>query len=253
MKSFYLCATLIIGLSSCTSYQYVSLKSELDQTTTSKHYYYQDENVYLDFDFSGANFPTSIFLENIGNKPLYIDLEKTFFLENDVILRNAIPGTSGTISTFIEYEGQVSGVTNADEYPNILQIPSGEKISMYYNVFGFPYNQTVKYKSTPKMEKVKGYNYRIKSLELTKNESPNYEIDFYFYTDSTLERGYDVIAMFWPDKIYTKNTNPSEFPFKTPNIFHTSHVNQEAKVAASLTIIGVALTALILLPDYEEE
>lgn len=250
MKYLFFLAGLTIGLSSCTTYQYVSLKSDMRQTKESKHYYYQDENVYVDFDFSGANFPTSIFLENIGNNPVYIDLEKTFFLEDDVILRNAIPGTTGTISTFIEYEGRVSGVTNSDKYPNILYIPAGEKISMYYNVFGFPYNQAVKYKSTPKMEKVKGYNYRIKSLELTKIESPNYEIDFFFYTDSTLERGYDVIATFWPDKIYTKNTKPSEFPFKNPNTFHTSHINETAQAAGYL-VLGLSLSALLLLPDYE--
>lgn len=253
MKYCYLFAILIVGLSSCTSYQYVSLKSNLDQTTNSKHYYFQDENVYVDFDFSGANFPTNIFLENTGNKPLYLDLEKTLFLENDVILRNAIPGNTGNISTFIEYEGQVSGVTTVNDHPNILYIPAGEKLSMYYAAFGFPYNQIIKLKSTPKVEKVKGYNYRIKSLELSKNESPTYEIDFYFYTDSIRESGYDVVATFWPGKIYSKNIKPAEFPFKSPNIFYTSHVNENAKAAGYLALAGVTLTALILIPDYEEE
>ncbi|NEN23720.1 hypothetical protein G3O08_09430 [Cryomorpha ignava] len=252
MKYHYFSAALIISLSSCTSYQYVSLKSELDQTTESKHYYYQ-ENVYVDFDFSGANFPMSIFLENIGSEPLYLDLEKTLFLENDVILRNGIPGNTGNISTFIKYEGQVSGVKSSDEYPNILYIPSGEKISMFYDVFGFPYNEVVKLNSTPKKERVEGYNYRVKSLELPKNQSPDYEIDFYFYTDSTHEDGYDVIATFWPDKIYTKNTKPTEFPFRNPNTFHTSQVNEAAQTAGYLTIIGLPLTALVLIPDFEEE
>src|SRR5690554_5710157 len=98
MHFLYLFTLLFIGLTSCTSYQYVSLKSDLDQTTLSKHYYYQDDKVYVDFDFSGANFPTNIYLENIGSKPLYLDLERTLFLENDVILRNAIPGNTGYIS-----------------------------------------------------------------------------------------------------------------------------------------------------------
>lgn len=252
MKDLYLFAAIIIGLSSCTSYQYVSLKSNLVQTKQSKHYYYQDDNVYVDFDFSGANFPASIFLENIGREPLYLDLEKTLFLENDVILRNAIPGNTGTISTFIEYEGQVSGVTISDERPFILFIPAGDKISMIYTVFGFPYNETIKVNSTPKTERIKGYNYRIKSLELTKNESPNYEIDFYFYTDSTRESGYDVIATFWPDKIYTQNKQPKEFPYKNPNIFYTSHENGDAKTAYYF-VMGLSLAALILLPDYEDE
>lgn len=253
MKTLYFAAAIILGLSSCTSYQYVSLKSELKQTEKSNHYYYQDENVYVDFDFSGPNFPVSIFLENTGIEPLYLDLEKTLFLENDVILRNAIPGNTGNISTFKQYEGQVSGVVSVDDDNYILAIPAGEKILMTYPVFGFPYSELVKMNSTLKTEIVSGYSYRIKSLQLPQNKAPNYEVDFYFYTDSTLKNGYDVITTFWPAKIYTQNKQPSEFPLKSPNIFYTSKVNKGAKALGTMTLLGLYVGALILMADNIEE
>ena len=251
MKNPILIACILIALSSCTSYQYVKLDSNLEQTTNSKHYYHQDENVYLDFDFSGPNLPMSIFVENIGRDTLYFDLSRTFYLVNDVIVRNAIPDKEGRIKVHQDYHGQLTGVRELESNENILIIPMGDKLKMYFDGFLFPYNKQFRNKSQSTRVLAEGKIHYINKLMLSDYETPDFEIDFFFATDPKFLNGYDVVCVFSPDAVYTDMRKPQNFPVKEPNVFYTSHKSQAGGAVATTLVLGIGI--LGILANYEED
>lgn len=249
MKIYTLSALILCALSSCTSYQYVKLQSNLEQTTKSKHYYHQDENVYLDFDFSGANLPMSIFVENVGKDTLYLDLARTFYLVDDVIVRNAIPDNEGRIRVHQDYHGQVTGITELETNPNVLIIPRGEKLKIYYNGFQFPYDKELKRKSRSTRVNSGGNYIYLNKLDISKNENPDFEVDFFFSTDSKFLKGYDVVCVFTPQLVFTDTRKPQYFPFKEPTIFYTSHASNAGGAIATTLVIGIGLVGILAPKD----
>jgi len=245
MKNLVAVTSLIIALSSCKSYQYVNLESNLNQTTKTKHYYHQDENVYIDFDFSGADFPMSIYVENIGSDTLYFDLSKTLYLVNDVIVRDAVPSNEGRIVVYQDKFGSDVGVSEMDTNQNVLIIPSGEKLKMYFNGFLFPYDKKLKKSMQAERVESGGKIYYVNSTEISDNQSPDYQIDFYFSTDSNFENGYDVVCVFSPESVYSDSRKPQNFPIKDPTIFYTSYESQAGGAIATIAVLGIGLVGIL--------
>lgn len=245
MKPLFYFALALILLSSCKSYQYTQLSSEMKQTTESHHYYIDNASVYIDFDFSGSNFPISIFIENVGAQDLYLNLSRTVFLENDVIVASAaLPNRRSNIS--------VAEPENSSESdPNIVLIPSGENIKLWYRTFPLPYNKKIRKHSKRQLYEEYGKKYILKYLDIPESAAPTYEIAFTFGNSVDFKNEWTESAFFHPGVVFTSLESPASFPIKNPNItystIHTAYGN------ASMSVFLIALSAsAVLLSDFDE-
>ena len=245
MKSIFYIAIGIILLSSCRSYQYTQLSSDLKQTTESHHYYINNDSVYIDFDFSGSNFPISIFILNVGSKDLYLDLSRTVFLENDVIVSSASLPKQRNDSL----ETDSIGVNSSN--PNKVLIPSGENIKLFYRAYSLAYNKNIRKKSKRELYEKYDKKYILKYHVIPESMAPLYEIAFTFGNSLDFKNGWTESAFFRPSVVFTSLESPKSFPIKNPNVTYSSIYTGYGNT--SMTVFVIALSAsVVLLSDYDE-
>jgi hypothetical protein len=73
----------ILILSGCSRYQYISISSHLDQNDK-KEFVNENDTVSIKYSFTGENFPLTITLYNKLHQPLYIDLQRSTVVINNV-------------------------------------------------------------------------------------------------------------------------------------------------------------------------
>ncbi len=245
MKTIFCFALTIVLLTSCNSYQYTLLSSDLMQTTESHHYYIDNDNVYIDFDFSGSNFPISIFVLNVSSKDLYLDLTNTYFLENDIIVASAAlpPRRDGSdVSNFKE------GWT-PDQ--NRVLIPPGENIKLLYRAFPLVYNKKIRKHSKRQLYEKYGERYILKYLDIPESAAPTFEISFTFGNSIDFQNAWTESAFFRPGIVFTSLEPPSSFPLKNPNLTYSSIHTEYGN--ASMSVFLLALSAsVVLLGDYDQ-
>ena len=219
MKFLAFSIAIILSLSSCTTYQFTTLKSDLEKVEGTNNFYYQDSLVRFDFDFWGQNFPTSIIVENTGDNDLFLDLSRTLFLKNNVIVSDAVPKVQGVISGFVQDTGNIQAYTETSSSENTVYIPTGKKIELNYSIFSFPFSKEIRSKSTHVTER--GY-VEYTPYIFPQNSAPQYSIRFYFRNLETDKEGYAIECSFWPDMVITKSISPKKFEFRGPDAFFTN-------------------------------
>jgi len=85
-KSIYLMlfANLIL-LAGCSRYQYMHVSSHLDQNDK-KEFIVENDSVQIKYTFTGENFPLTITLYNKLRQPIYIDLDRSTVVMNNIQL-----------------------------------------------------------------------------------------------------------------------------------------------------------------------
>lgn len=237
-------ATLIIlGLTSCRSYQYTVLQSDLPKSEAS-NYYYQDSLVQIDFNFWGKNFPIRMTIANKSEAGLYLDLERTLFIRNDRVLRSAVRKTVKRTTTTVDttyflFHKDVSYHTKSEVKvpPHVLYIPKGKRVVLKYTVFHFPYNKTIRKQSkVSTTESNKSIKY-VPQYVFPKNEKPVYAVHFYFQTDTHHPVEHTVQCTFSPKKVLTTSWEPLALGNLKPTTFYTMKANRGGKALGQLGVI----------------
>lgn len=73
----------LVILSGCSRYQYISIGSHLDQNDQ-KEFVNENDTVSIKYSFTGENFPLTITLYNKLRQPVYIDLQRSTVVINNV-------------------------------------------------------------------------------------------------------------------------------------------------------------------------
>ncbi len=82
LKIYILLIPVILILSGCSTYQYLSVDSYLDKNRE-KEFVFENDSVRINYDFSGQNFSVKYNIFNKLDKPLYIDWNNSSVQIND--------------------------------------------------------------------------------------------------------------------------------------------------------------------------
>ncbi|HKL02057.1 MAG TPA: hypothetical protein VJ911_00225, partial [Cryomorphaceae bacterium] len=215
MKPFFTLIICILTLTSCTSYQYVNLKSSAPSTVKSNHYYYETDEVYIDFSFAGSDFPIDIYIENTGNEDLYIDLERSLFIEDGAV-----------INTFLNNQRDVYAPATGGE-PHQLIIPPGTHAKMVYRVFSWKADKY--YRDYGKK------NLRVGNDGITRGErvytfkegeAPKYEVQIRLANNKEMKNEMILQFPFTPEKVITTSQPPSSYTGLGASAFHETLVKK---------------------------
>jgi hypothetical protein len=103
MRYLFALIPIILGLSSCSSYQYMTLSSP-QLTKNDKHQFvFENDTMRLTYDFNGSGGPVSIDIFNKTSQPLYVNWKKSALIRNERFLsyfdrRVEFYGSGGSVS-----------------------------------------------------------------------------------------------------------------------------------------------------------
>lgn len=212
--------------SSCTSYQYVRLHSDLPKTADTGHYYAEDSVIYADFDFNGEYFPVKIFILNESDTAINLNLSQTVFVENGAVL------------------------ADADQYfqedsDGFLPIPAGKSVGLELRPFQSTYRKDIE-RQAAWIELESGDIKRMVSGIGLGSEGRELEIHLVYQVSDWDTR--TLKAAFREDYIYFSRYSPDNFPGGLdPVQYHISQHSEEARMAAGILLDMAATISLYYL------
>jgi hypothetical protein len=213
--SFLWFAGLLV-LSSCTNYQYVRLTSDLPKTEDTGHYYASDSLVYADFDFNGDYFPVKLYFLNESEGEVELDLTKSVFLENDVVVSNAY-----------------KLLRDANEE---VSVPAGKAVAFEFFPYRSFYQKDLKAQSGY-VELHSGAKRVMVSGLNPKGEGRSFEIHLIYRGGTKMQDEFVLKAEFKEDFIYFSEREPVNFPGGTePDVYYVSRNSESGQVAADLFV-----------------
>lgn len=237
-------AVLIISflsLSSCTSYQYVSMESSAPSTSKSQHYYYETDEVYIDFSFAGSDFPIDIYIENTGDEDLYIDLERSLFIEDDAV-----------INTFLGNQQDVYA-PSAKAEPPVLMIPPETHAKMVYRVFHWKPDKYYKQYGEKNLRVGSdGFTRSEKVYTFQEGEAPEYEVQIRLADNKEMKDEMLLRFPFTPAQVITTSQPPSDFTDLGASAFHETLVQKSGGGVVSLFLL-LGLAAIAASADTEQQ
>jgi hypothetical protein len=117
-------AAIALTVSSCATYQHVTLTSDL-QENDAHEFVYENDSIIVRYNFNGPNCPVSLYVENKLNRSLYIDWNRSAIVQNnqsrpyrpqDAIIEGTANSSSSSyvndptfFSTSSNFHGTISG------------------------------------------------------------------------------------------------------------------------------------------------
>lgn len=83
LRAYLIFLLNLVILSGCNRYQYMYVSSHLDQNEK-KEFIVENDTVQIKYSFAGENFPLTITLYNKLRQPVYIDLERSTVVMNNM-------------------------------------------------------------------------------------------------------------------------------------------------------------------------
>ena len=211
----------LILLAGCSRYQYMYVSSHLDQNDK-KEFIVENDTVQIKYSFTGENFPLTITLYNKLRQPIYIDLERSTVVMNNM-----------QIAGPFYRENQISFVAPlsfATLYSNTLKdqpIELNPKDSSIHEVTQINLGKIYSFDevTTP-------INFRI-ILALTVNDDYSYPT-FFDYS-------------FWVSDILQTTAGPKSMPDKPSNQFFIRKTTGYGVMSGWVGVIGLLLLATLLL------
>jgi hypothetical protein len=90
MKTRLALFILWISLSSCVSYQHITLESEHKVDPKTERYFIEEDGVRINFDFQGENLPVTSFIYNTSDSILFVDLSSSVYSLDGKVVANAL-------------------------------------------------------------------------------------------------------------------------------------------------------------------
>jgi hypothetical protein len=211
----YLYAVTLLGLlTSCSTYQYVTLESPI-KSEKSSAFVIENDTVRLTYDFSGKQGPVTIGIYNKLKVPLYVDWSKSaliigderipYYNNNSTI--NADLTSSGLRSSTYR-TGSIEGViTNNDVYSFIppQSLAKESQLVLKSNLFSLS-----KFPSTLEKNRVNGM--KVTSFYFTRETSPlNFRSFLTLSTDQNFNTPIYFDHSFWVSKVLETLAEPKYF------------------------------------------
>ncbi|GEM_PF-1013538 len=220
LKLVTVCLGALLAFSGCSRYQYVILGSRLPQNEK-QEYILENDSVQVKYSCSGQNFPLKVTIFNKLQQPIYIDLQRTTVIINDV--QSNAPDLFEGQSDFIAPQAFVS-ITSVPLFDTLFQ----RKTLLYGGIK--PHTTTVG-----------------NVWSFTEETSPLFIriiLALSPYEDHSSPTFFDY--SFWASDIIENSTGPKEMTFKPANQFYVSKSTGFGKTlgwtgAAALLVVGSLL------------
>jgi hypothetical protein len=216
---FLLCITIVFA-SGCSSYQYISVSSHLQQNEK-KEFINENDTVLITYTFSGENFPVTITVYNKLKQPLYIDLGRS-----PVIFNNR------QSNAFLNQDEQISFIAPL----SYVTLKSSPLKYDFIETDTIDKTGKVKISGSNSSGKTKSYSEQTTPvflriiLAITTNEDYSYPT-FFDYS-------------FWVSDIIQTSARPSSMPDRTSNQFF---IRKNASHNGQWLFYGILVTALVVL------
>jgi len=137
-------------LSSCTTYQHVTLISDLPAEPQSGRFYAEDGDVTISYDFEGHNLPVTSIIQNSGDSILYVDLAASVYTVNGQVVSNAFGSkvvrfqsltSSYEYQSFDFIDSRTEGQAIVPPDKSIIAIPAGMYARVVNRPFGVGFDQ----------------------------------------------------------------------------------------------------------------
>lgn len=241
LSPFFL--VLLLSLTSCTTYQYVRLQSDLPYKTDGNQFYFEDDDLFVAYDFNGSGMPVFLYLENTGSRDVYLDLSRSLFLENNQIVRDLMLKESttsigtGPYGSWVEYG-------NRWRDKEVVMIPPGKILKLKYRPYHVGFEKQKKSTAVERAVKMPGANGNISYKQADYGSIRDFEIQLLLANNRDFENQWTLSAHFKPDLTFFTSSAPDEFlGGRNANVYHT----QETKGQAWLPVLLVGFGTLLLL------
>jgi len=217
----FLLLLCVIMLSGCSSYQYMYVSSHLDQNDK-KEFIVENDTVQIKYSFAGQNFPLTITLYNKLRQPIYIDLERSTVVMNNMQIAGPF---------YIENQiSFIAPLSFATLYSNTLKdqpIELNPKDSSLHEVTKINIGKLYSFD-----EATTPVYFRI-MLALTVNDDYSYPT-FFDYS-------------FWVSDILQTTTGPKSMPDKPSNQFYIGKPTSFGIMSGWVGVVGLLLLTGLLL------
>lgn len=245
----------MLGLfTSCTTYQYTLLGSDLPKDQSSEPFYYLEENdVVIYFDFFGYYMPVDITVHNDAEEPLYIDLSGSRFLQNGrslglVSAQPEMNDPAGLVQVgVVLLTDSTSGIASPSK---VAYLPPGGHFIMraypfdvvHKDLGNWHYNGAPKSNTYSGLRNVKWHDYE--------GRGQAYGLDLRMSRDNNFQKKWVSEARFREVATYESRKSPEYFPLKGGDFYVTSEEKDGSGLLAFFTILGLAV--LVIGYDGEE-
>ena len=209
-RAFPLAGIVVLLMSSCSAYQYVSVESDLPRDEK-QNFVFENDTVALAYTFTGQGFPIKISIFNKLPQPVYVDLTRSIIVMNGQQLNDKFTNT---------------GLLGFIAPQTVLTIESLPLRSTFFNI---------SQQDSIKINFEAGY--RMEAHIFNEESTPMNE-----YYD--LPTFYDF--PFWVSDIVETTVNQSVQVEKTPNRFYLKRATGAGKFLQGVGI-GILLIAGLLL------
>lgn len=130
MQQFLPLASLCFLLTSCGTYQYMTVTSTNMKQNDKQEFVLENDSIRLRYNFSGQNAPVSLAVENKLAKPMYIDWKRSALIVNSHAISYAqgslsVSGsTSTSISTPLIGRRGPGDVSSSANFSSTLDLPA---------------------------------------------------------------------------------------------------------------------------------
>lgn len=145
LLSITLIVLSLLGFSSCTTYQYITLDSFETVKDTSKSFTWENDTLQVAYNFNGKNGPVAMTLANKLDKPLYVNWKKSALIrdgqafslmDRNVLIDGAFASSSVGGKVYHETEGGFAGALQLPANTDL--IPPGAHITRELNAVVAP-------------------------------------------------------------------------------------------------------------------
>ncbi len=241
----------MVVLTGCHSYQYVLLSSELSKDASTKQLYFDEHNdVVVYFDFFGENMPIDLTIQNDADEPLYIDLNRTAFLQNKQLIHAGLvssPQLRHDLASDID-------LIRAETLPAgpFTEVQPGSYIVIQVAPFEAFYKKGLNFKYEPNRAEFYAPSLRHLLMHDLNASGREFEIVMYFARQPDFSDGWRRSAMFKEEAIFKTGTMPQHFPEQKGTMYYTHHHRAGLATLLSLTAVFGGLALLVAIaPDAE--
>ena len=244
---FHLLSILVVllSLSGCQSYQYVTVKSDLNNNDVGE-YYIENDTVKVFFLFTGANGPVIIEVINKLDQPLYVNWKNSALIVDGkshplwMDIADVNINTDGVAYSYPngQFIGASSSGTITKKEPISFLPPATSVINDNYKLAG-------RHIDIPKSHRPHKFTLPsangfidVKKYEFAPDNSPmSFRLFLTYATDEQQKTSVVLDEAFWISEIITTDLPPESFPKNPSNRFYVSKPTGFAK--ASAYIIGI--------------
>ena len=261
MKINLLYFVLLVSLSSCKTYQYLSLTGTNIAQDSSHQFVAENDTLFLQYNFNGHNGPVKISVYNKTSMPIYIDWKKSAIIFGDKAYSYYSPtlqlsGNTSTVGYRYNYSnlnstgGTIDATITSQEGIEFIPPNSMKEQSTLYLISGY-------LKDIPEESLPKRYLWpdrkdipKMKAIDYTSENSPIHLRSY--LTFSTNNKEFSMEHFFYVSQIFFGMVNPSLTPvYDKGNFFYSSKSTGIGEVVGIGILVGLVAMGANASPDIK--